>query len=59
MKEIIVGIMIGLLAFYVLIYFPVSWGVKRDCLRKGYPDYAIDRNLDGYCIKGTEVIRVK
>lgn len=59
MKEMIVGMMIVALAFYVLIYFPTSWNVKTYCLRKGYPDYAVDRALDGYCIKGTEVIRVK
>lgn len=59
MKDFCTGVMLTLLVFYAVVYFPVSWGVKTDCLRKGYPDYAVDRALDGYCIKGTEVIRVK
>lgn len=59
MKDFCMGIILTFLVFYVLIYFPLSWDVKSDCLEKGYPDYAISRGLVGYCIKGTEVIRVK
>lgn len=52
-------LLVGLVAFLV-VFVPVQMYTQAECLRNGYPKYAVTVGLERYCmnLQGTITVRV-